>query len=140
MSRVAVIDTNVVVAGLLTGRADSPVARVLDGMLAASFAYVLSETLLREYRQVLLRPAMRRTHGLKPGEVDALLEELVRHAIVFDPPRAAARAPDPGDPHLWDLLAARDELILVTGDKRLLAAAAMRGRTRLPAEFLRGLA
>ena len=47
MSRPAVIvDTNVVVAGLLTGDATSPVARILDGMLAATFPFVVSEALL----------------------------------------------------------------------------------------------
>jgi uncharacterized protein len=47
-----VIDTNVVVVGLLTSHPDSPVARILDGMLAAAFAFVLSEALLAEYRVV----------------------------------------------------------------------------------------
>ena len=31
-----------------------------------------------------------------------------------------ASAPDPNDRHLWDLLAARPEAILVTGDRKLL--------------------
>ena len=60
MSRQAVIvDTNVVVAGLLTGNATSPVARILDGMLGAAFPFVVSEALLAEYRAVLVRPALR---------------------------------------------------------------------------------
>ena len=41
-----IVDTNVVVAGLLTARADSPVARVLDGMLAAVFSFAISDALL----------------------------------------------------------------------------------------------
>ena len=66
MSRQAVIvDTNVVVAGLLTGNATSPVARILDGMLGAAFPFVVSEALLAEYRAVLVRPALRKLHGLK---------------------------------------------------------------------------
>src|SRR5690606_2425361 len=48
-----IVDTNVVVAGLLTGNDASPVARVLDGMLAGSFPFVVSEALLAEYRTVL---------------------------------------------------------------------------------------
>ena len=49
MNRQAVIvDTDVVVAELLTGNATSPVARILDGMLAAAFPFVVSEALLAE--------------------------------------------------------------------------------------------
>ena len=56
MSPVFIIDTNVIVAGRLTSDADSPVTRILDGMLRASFRFVVSEGLPAEYRQVLLRP------------------------------------------------------------------------------------
>ena len=49
MSRQAVIvDTHVVVAGLLTGNPTSSVARILDGMLAAAFPFVVSEALQRD--------------------------------------------------------------------------------------------
>ena len=69
MSRPAVIvDTNVVVAGLLTRDNASPVARILDGMLVAAFPFVMSEALLAEYRTVLVRPALRRLHGLTDNE------------------------------------------------------------------------
>lgn len=145
MSRFFVIDTNVVVAGLLASRADSPVARVLDGMLAAKFAYVLSEPLLAEYRAVLLRPHLIKLHGLSEAEVDTVLQELAQHAIVLSTPdrttqppaqSATSLAPDPGDQFLWDLLATRADLVLVTGDKRLLAAPDMAPRVVLPAAFV----
>lgn len=41
-----IVDTNVVVAGVLTSRDDAPVARILDGMLGAAFPFVVSEALL----------------------------------------------------------------------------------------------
>ncbi len=81
----AIIDTNVVVAGLLTSNAASPVARILDGMLSASFAFVISEQLLAEYRAVLVRPQLRKLHGLSLAEVDILLTEIAQHAIVLSP-------------------------------------------------------
>lgn len=119
MISAVIVDTNIVVAGLLTARSDSPVARILDGMLAARFAFVLSDALLAEYRNVLIRPALRKAHGLNADEIDRLLVALVQHAIVLAP-GCADPAPDPGDQHLWDLLAARIDLHLVTGDKLLL--------------------
>lgn len=138
MSRRAVIvDTNVVVAGLLTGSDTSPVARILDGMLAAAFPFVVSEALLAEYRAVLVRPGLRKLHGLTVAEVETLLTDIAQHAIVMAPV-ATAPAPDPGDQLLWELLAAKSDLLLVTGDKLLLRHAEMRGWVLSPSEFMAG--
>ena len=138
MSRVFfIIDTNVLVAGLLTSHADSPVARILDGMLGASFPFVLSEALLAEYRAVLLRPRLCKLHGLSEAEIDFILVDIARRAIVMTPIRTVATplAPDPGDQFLWDLLASRADLALVTGDKLLLHEA-MQQRVLLPQTFV----
>ena len=133
----AIVDTNVVVAGLLTTHDASPVARILDGMLGAAFPFVVSEALLAEYRTVLVRPSLRKLHGLTISEVEAILTDLAQHAIVFAPV-AAPPAPDPGDQLLWELLAARADLVLVTGDKLLLRDAGMQGRVISPQAFLEG--
>ena len=139
MSRRAVIvDTNVVVAGLLTGNDASPVARIVDGMLAAMFPFVVSEALLAEYRTVLVRPNLRKQHGLTVAEVETLLTDIAQQAIVLVPVAAAA-APDPGDQLLWNLLAARADLLLATGDKQLLQDTGMRGRVISRREFVAGL-
>lgn len=136
MSRLAVIiDTNVAVAGLLTGNQASSVARILDGMLAAAFPFVLSEALLAEYRTVLVRPNLRKLHGLTIDEGETLLTDLVQRAIVLSPV-AAPPSPDPGDQLLWDLLAARADLLLVTGDKLLLRDTGMKGRVVSPQAFV----
>jgi len=137
MNAPAIIDTNIVVAGLLTQRADAPVARILDGMLAARFPFALSESLLEEYRAVVMRPKLRARHGLEAGDIDIILTELATHAIVLAPV-AGPPAPDPGDQFLWNLLAAHPSLILVTGDKRLLADPAMHPRLRTAKRFLEG--
>lgn len=136
MSRQAVIvDTNVVVAGLLTAHAASPVSRILDGMLAAAFPFVVSEALLAEYGMVLLRPNLRKLHGLAVAEVETILTDMAQHAIELAPV-AAPPAPDPGDQLLWDLLTARADLALVTGDKLLLKDPGMHGRVISPREFV----
>ncbi len=138
MSRPAVIvDPNVVVAGLLTANDASPAARILDGMLVAAFPFVLSEALLAEYRTVLVRPSLRKLHGLTVAEVETILTDLAQHAIVLAPV-AAPLAPDPGDQLLWELLAARADLVLVTGDKLLLQDVGMQGRVISPLAFVAG--
>ena len=132
---IVIVDTNVVAAGLITAQESSAVARVLDGMLAAVFPYVVSEALLSEYRTVLARPGLRKHHGLKIAEVETLLTDVALHATVLSP-APGPPAPDPGDQLLWDLLAARSDLILITGDKRLQRDAGMQGRVISPREFI----
>ena len=132
-----IVDTNVVVAGLLTKHDASPVARILDGMLGAAFPFVLSEALLAEYRTVLVRPVLRKLHGLTVAEVEAILTDLAQHAIMLAPV-AAAPAPDPGDRLLWELLAAKAELVLVTVDKLLLRDTRMQGRVISPQAYVAG--
>lgn len=114
-----VIDTNVLVSGLLSVDPQAMACQVLDSMLAGRFVYLLSPTLLDEYRNVLLRPKIQRVHGLNESEIDTLLTEIVTHAVWRDPPQTTA-APDPGDNHLWDLLNTTQGSVLVTGDQLLL--------------------
>ncbi|GDX57753.1 hypothetical protein LBMAG30_19160 [Comamonadaceae bacterium] len=104
-------------------------------MLAVAFAFVVSEALLSEYRTVLLRPKLARVHGLTADEVDRLLTDIAPHAIVLVPssgPSGGPIAPDLGDPLLWNLLATRNDLVLVTGDKLLLGNRAMQDRIIQP--------
>lgn len=138
MTPAVVVDTNVVVAGLITAHNDSPLARILDGMLAASFTFVVSEALLREYRIVLDRPALSKAHGLSPEQTENLVITLAEHATVLTPV-ATIPAPDPGDQHLWELLAARSSLKLVTGDKRLFGGGPYANRISTPKTFIASL-
>lgn len=114
-----IIDTNVVVSGLLTSDEFAPTARIVDGMLTREFPFILSAELLREYWEVLRRPAIRRLHGLDDREIEKVLTAMTANGIVREPVESNA-APDAGDQHLWNLLASLSDAILVTGDRRLL--------------------
>ena len=119
--RVFIVDTNVLVAGLITAASDAPTARIVDAMLDGSLAYLLSGDLLREYRDVLLRPRLCRHHGLSESEIDQILAEIVANAVWFDPcPNMGSTSPDPRDAHLWALLAYEPTAVLITGDRLLL--------------------
>jgi putative PIN family toxin of toxin-antitoxin system len=122
MTRLWVVDTNVLVAALLTTQADSPTARTLDAMLSGHLMFVLSPALLAEYRSVMLRPRLMQGHGLTEAEVDELLAALTANAIWREPPADAlsTTAPDDGDAHLWALLCCEPSTALVTGDRLLL--------------------
>lgn len=122
MTRAVVVDTNVVVAGFISSPGNSPVCRILDGMLAGSFPFLLSTELLREYRSVLLRDHLLELHGLSPEQIDVVLIEIAANALVREPPADPELvAPDRDDDHLWRLLATTAGSILVTGDRALLA-------------------
>jgi predicted nucleic acid-binding protein len=118
-AKILIVDTNIVVAGLLTADQASPPARILDAMLGGRLLYLLSAGLLVEYSAVLRRPRIAERHGLADSEIDSLLTELVANAV-WREAGAAEPAPDPGDDHLWALLAAEPSSVLVTGDELLL--------------------
>lgn len=119
----AVIDTNVVVSGVLVKDPTSPPARIVTGMVRGRFPFLLSQDLLAEYRKVLLRPKIAERHGLSEEEIDALLTDIVASAAMRSPGNPAESAPDPDDDHVWALLTAsldtEGKALLVTGDRLL---------------------
>ena len=67
-----IIDTNVLVAALITRDRTSPTARILDKMLNGTLVFLISPDLLAEYRNVLLRPRLRSAHKLSEAQIDTL--------------------------------------------------------------------
>ena len=137
---VTVIDTNVIVSGLITGERGSPTAVILDAMLGGRFTYLLSLDLLAEYRMVLLRPAIRRRHGLTDAEVETILTELALNGTVHEPPSSGEALADAGDRHLWALLEGTATAVLVTGDDVLRRRAPDPARVMSPRQFAARLA
>jgi putative PIN family toxin of toxin-antitoxin system len=134
----AVIDTDVIVAGLLTADAASPPAKILDGMLAGRIPFLLSEALLAEYREGLVRPRIRDRHALIDEEIDRLLTALVTVAMIRHPdPRTGA--PDPKDDHLWSLVLESRGACLVTGDIALVRSPPAAVLVLSPREFVEAL-
>jgi uncharacterized protein len=132
----AVIDTNVVVSGLIGAERRSPTTVILDAMLGGRFTFLLSLDLLAEYRKVLLRPAIRGRHGLSDAEVEVVLTELALNGTLRDPAPSAATLPDTGDHHLWALLEETPAAVLVTGDEALRRRAPEPTRVLSPRQFL----
>ncbi len=128
--RLLIIDTNVLIAGILSNNIDSPTARIVDAMLEGRIMHLLSPALLQEYRDVLLRPELCKLHGLSKDEVDQILSEITANAIWREPVEYHG-ARDPGDDYLWSLLQSTDA-VLVTGDQLLLDNAPRVASTILP--------
>ena len=115
---VYVVDTNVVVSGLIGSDHESPPARILNAMLAGGLVYLMSDQLLIEYSSVLRRRKLVTLHGLDDEDLDRLLVDLVANAM-WRTASVTVDAPDTGDQHLWALLASHPESRLVTGDRLL---------------------
>jgi predicted nucleic acid-binding protein len=104
-----VIDTNVVVYGLLTP--GGPSARVLDAVLEGRIRMVYDARILAEYRDVLRRPRFR----LKPGAIDSFLGG-VRGQMLVAPVPIPAIGPDPDDLIFVEAALAAPDRTIVTGN------------------------
>jgi putative PIN family toxin of toxin-antitoxin system len=135
VKRPAVIDTNVVVSGILTGRPESPTARILDGMLTGGFRFLFSVALLAEYREVLRRQKITRRHRLSAAEVDVILTDIAAAGVVVEVENVPISRHHE-DAHLLQNLAREPAAVLVTGDKELFHDRVEGHRVLSPRQFV----
>ena len=136
--RLVIIDTNVLISGLLTREATSPTAEIVNGMLSGGIAFLLSSALLAEYRAVCTRPKIQKVHDMSEADVDTVLIEITANAI-WREPQVVLEAPDPGDNHLWTLLDTEPEATLITGDQLLFNNPPSNRRVINPTDWIREL-
>ncbi|MGA3008573.1 MAG: putative toxin-antitoxin system toxin component, PIN family [Opitutaceae bacterium] len=104
-----VIDTNVVVSGLLNPH--GPPARVLDAVLDGRVRLVYDARILAEYRDVLHRPRLK----LAPDKIQAFLSAL-RGQMMVTPHMLAVTAPDSDDIVFVEAALATTDQTIVTGN------------------------
>lgn len=136
MPGTAVIDSSVLVAGLLTQGRDAPTARMVDGMLGAGFCFALSMELLAEYHRALRYPKVSRLHGLADSAIDDLLTGIAVPAVMIEPAGIQVDLADPDDAFLFRLLRAVPRGILVTGDRLLLESGPDWARVMTASQFM----
>ena len=132
---VYIVDTNVVVSGVIGNDLDSPPNGIVDAMLNGGFLYSLSPELLHEYAGVLRRSRIARIHGWTDEQLDRFLTDLVANSV-WREPAATGTAPDSGDNHLWALLAAHRQACLVTADQLLVSNPRPTSRVVTPRQFV----
>jgi putative PIN family toxin of toxin-antitoxin system len=129
-----VIDTNVVVSGLLNPHGSC--ARVLDAMLEGRMKLVYDARILAEYRDVLSRPRLK----LAPGKVQAFLEGL-RGQMMVTPAALPDAGPDPADIVFIEAALAVPDRTMVTGNLAHYPPAILHGaRVLTPAQAAAELA
>jgi putative PIN family toxin of toxin-antitoxin system len=127
----AVIDTNVLVSGLL--RAESPTGEIIDNIFGNSITPVFDDRILFEYRDVLVRPKFS-----FPAQV---VEDLLSAISTIGRPVIAThthvRLPDEKDRCFYECALATNSGILITGNKKHFPERACPGvRVYSPVEFL----
>ena len=108
----AVIDTNVLVSGLINPRG-AP-GRIVDHLLAGAFTALYDDRVLSEYRAVLVRPVF----GFRVADVDTLIDAIERDGEAVEATGWAGALPDPTDLPFLEVGLAGHADGLVTGNSR----------------------
>ncbi|HEY2540034.1 MAG TPA: putative toxin-antitoxin system toxin component, PIN family [Stellaceae bacterium] len=106
------IDTNVLVSGLLSPRGNEALIllAIHQGLVHPCF----SEEILKEYAAVLARPKF----AFPPDEIAAVLAVFRRQGELFDPAASTATSTDPDDTKFLQCAEAAQAEYIVTGNKR----------------------
>ena len=109
---IVVLDTNVLIAGLLKpfGPSAAVLRLVLTGMVQAAHDY----RILAEYKEVLSRPVF----GFAPAAVGAFLTQIEEDGIPVTPAPVSFPWPDPTDAPFWEAASAAGAEFLITGNPR----------------------
>jgi len=104
-----VIDTNVIVSGLLTPGGNA--ARILDAVTEGRIKLAYDARILAEYRDVIRRPRLR----IQPLRIEAFLDGLQSQMLV-SPVRIDLVGPDPDDLVFIEAALATATRTIVTGN------------------------
>lgn len=113
----AVIDTNVVVASLLTHNHDSATVRVMDAVYSRTVIPLVNDSILAEYADVLRRPHLH----LDPAKCEFIISLMTDIGLYFDPVSSNESMPDEEDRVFFEVaLAGRSQgdAHLVTGNMK----------------------
>lgn len=112
----AVLDTNVLVSALLSGKDDSATVLVLEKVLKGGIIPVYSDMIAKEYREVLSR----KKFGFTDSIIDYLLSAIEKYGIVVNPSPSGIVLPDMKDLPFYEVVLEKrdDGACLVTGNTK----------------------
>lgn len=108
----AVIDTNVIVAALLTTNQQSATVKVVDALLKGNIKPLYNEDILTEYDDVLRRDKFHFTSET----IGFLINEIRRYGINSERVNSGEYFPDPKDVVFYEVALSKDDAYLVTGN------------------------
>ena len=115
----AVLDTQVILRGA-SSATSSVTARIYAAWVAGRFTLLLSEPILAEVEDVLVRPAVLRKLRMTPVEAAALIELLRRQSTLVAPAVRISRSRDPDDDKFLECAVAGGADYIVSADTDLL--------------------
>ena len=122
----AVLDTNVIVSGILSG--PGVPGRILKTWLEDRFHLVTSRAILEELRRVLRYPKISRRHGWSDARVLEFVEDVTSLAILVPGElRLAIVADDPSDDRYLECAIEGEAGYVVSGDRHLIGLAQYEG-------------
>ena len=110
----AVIDTNVIVAALLTHNTESATVKVLEAIENGRIAPLYNNEILNEYVDVLSRARFHFSKDLVKRHVELFFERGVKAERVSSSDFVA----DPDDIVFYEVALSKDDAYLVTGNKK----------------------
>ena len=113
----AVIDTNVIVASLLTHNHDSATVRVMDAVYSRMVIPLVNDAIIAEYADVLNRPHLK----LDSAKCEFIISLMMDIGLFFDPVHSNDPMPDEADRVFYEIaLAGRNgnDAHLVTGNMK----------------------
>ena len=110
----AVIDTNVLVSALLSSKSDAATVQVLGRVLNGEIIPIYSNTISKEYRDVLSRKKFNFSAEL----IEYLLSSIEKFGVMIDPARVDIALPDMKDLPFYEVVLEKrnDNAFLVTGN------------------------
>ncbi len=110
----AVIDTNVLVSGLMTKNPASPPVRIVEALLLGLFTMVFNDDVMAEYSDVLRRPRLR----LDEQDVKSLLAFISAYGLPGKTVASNADFADEDDRVFFELASGHPGAKLVTGNQK----------------------
>ena len=132
----AVIDTNVIVSGVL--RSSGPPARALATNDADNVVWITSEPLMAELQRVLARPHIRRRLQWDDARIALFATVLRRRSVIVEPTHRLDVSRDADDDRVLEAAVAGNADYIVTGDRDLLELGSHEGiQIVTPADFVK---
>lgn len=109
---IAVIDTNVLVSGMISNNPSSPTVGVLKCVDNKTIVPLFCDEILHEYDIVLHR----KKFNLPEDEINAVLEEIVALGLSSSRITSNEQFPDPKDVVFYEIALSKENSYLITGN------------------------
>lgn len=109
---IIVLDTNVLVSGLLKGNSNP--ATIMRWIVTGKLISAYDFRIINEYREVLSRPKFK----FRKQNTDSILKVIEAEGVLIQPLPLKLTLEDPGDLPFIEVAAACKEALLVTGNQK----------------------